>query len=273
MDKRAHISAPLRILVGRRIGDNVFNSKLRANAIRSYVNSKLALLLLVFTLAACGDSNNSSTPSPTATAGASSGGIIVTPSAAACYLAANSLATVKSFHFVYTETQTISTSGFGASTPGTSSGSGSFSAEGDADFTHHNWHYLASDSRAERSDITGEWIHTGSKAYHKGGGGWTIAATADALPFTLNSKLGEISGNLPPANQVKFLGVESVGGEASGHCQFASDAQGLGGAATYDVWASNRSGALTRIVASRKADSFSLTLSQLDQPVTIAPPQ
>ncbi len=261
-----------------RLSDKVFNSKPRANAIRAYVNSKLPLLLLLFTLAACGgDNNNGNAPAPTATAGASSGGVVVTPSAATCYEAVNSLATVQSFHFVYTETQTISSSGFGASTPGTASGSGSFSAAGDADLAHHNWHYTASDSRPERSDVTGEWMHIGIKAYHKSDSGWGIAAIADALPLTINSKLGEITGNLPAANQVKLIGVESVGGEASGeasgHCQFASNAQALGGAATYDVWVSNRSGALTRIVASRKADSFSLTLSQLDQPVTIAPPQ
>ncbi len=247
----------------------MFNSKLKTQ------NSKLSLslLLLIFALAACGGDNISNSPAPTATAGISSGGVVVTPNAAACYQAVDKLAAVKSFHFVYTETQTISVSGFGASTPGPANGSGSFSAEGDADLTSNNWRYTASDSRAERNDITGEWIHIGSKAYHKSGGGWAIASPADALPFTLNSKLGEISSNLPPANQVKFLGVQSVVGEASGHCQFASDAKGLGGAATYDVWASNRSGVLTRIVASRKTDNFSLTLSQLDQPVTIAPPQ
>ncbi len=249
----------------------MLKSKLRAGAIRPY--SKLALLLLVLTLAACGGDNNNNSPAPTATDGANSGGPVVTPSAAGCYQAVDSLAAAKSFHFVYTETQTISVRGFGAGTPGTANGSGGFSVEGDADLANHNWHYIANDSRAERSAITGEWIHIGSKAYHKSGGGWVSASPADALPFTLNSKLGEIGSNLPPVSQVKLLDGETVGGEASGHCRFASDDKALGGAATYDVWVSNRSGALIRIVATRQADSFSLTLTQLDQPVSIAPPQ
>jgi len=198
---------------------------------------------------------------------------VVTPSADACYQVVDKLAQAKSFHFVYTETQTVSASGFGAATPGQASGSGSFSVEGDADLAKRAWHYTASDSRAERSEITGEWIHIQSKAYHKVGGGWATPSPADALPLTINSKLGQIASNLPPANQIKFLGVEIVAGQESGHCQFASDAKAPGGAATYDVWASNRSGAMLRIVANHKSDSFSLTLSQLDQPVTIAPPQ
>ncbi len=233
------------------------NSKLKTQ------NSKPALLLLIFTLAACGGDNNNS-PAPTPTTGATatpasatSSAVVVTPSADACYQ----------------ETQTVSASGFGAATPGQASGSGSFSVEGDADLAKRAWHYTASDSRAERSEITGEWIHIQSKAYHKVGGGWATPSPADALPLTINSKLGQIASNLPPANQIKFLGVEIVAGQESGHCQFASDAKAPGGAATYDVWASNRSGAMLRIVANHKSDSFSLTLSQLDQPVTIVPPQ
>jgi hypothetical protein len=250
----------------------VFNSNLKPRT------SNLALLLLVFTLAACGGDNNSPAPTPTTGAAvtptsATSEAAVVTPSADACYQAVDKLAQAKSFHFVYTETQTVSVSGFGAATPGQSGGSGSFSVEGDADLASRAWHYTASDSRAERSEITGEWIHIQNKAYHKVGGGWATPSPTDALPLTINSKLSQIASSLPPANQIEFLGVETVASQESSHCQFASDAKAPGGAATYDLWASNRSGALLRIVANHKSDSFSLILSKLDQPVSIVPPQ
>jgi hypothetical protein len=129
------------------------------------------------------------------------------------------------------------------------------------------------ESDAEYSD-PGEWIviGNGKKAYHKVGGAWTDKGfiTPPGVGFNLQAMLTAITlrnatdpaGNAPPAP----LGSENIDGQDCDHYHVKLPEQ------TYDVYLNKTSGDVVRAELTRSNTKQTLSISHLNEPVTIAPP-
>lgn len=233
-------------------------------AMRPYV--WVMLLAVAIGLAGCGGDNPAPTPTvakvqPT-----------VAASSQACVQAVTKLGAAKTMHFSYSDMQQ------GMSAPGGLGGgnkpnaaSGTYTAEGDADLAANNWHYTAQDSRADRADITGEWLHIGAKAYRKEGSNWQTPTNSDALPRTINSRLSQLATDTPAADKVKLLGTESLNGQQVSRCQFTVSGDPANGDTNYDLWVDG-SGNLAQYTATRKGGTITLAVSKLDEAVSIEAP-
>jgi hypothetical protein len=129
------------------------------------------------------------------------------------------------------------------------------------------------ESDAEYSD-PGEWIviGNGKKAYHKVGGAWTDKGfiTPPGVGFNLQAMLTAITlrnatdpaSNAPPAS----LGSENIDGQDCDHYRVKLPEQ------TYDVYLNKTSGDVVRAELTNSTKKQTLSISHLNEPVTIAPP-
>jgi hypothetical protein len=199
-----------------------------------------------------------------AAASNSSGATTSTATAANPYDAAmQKLTQATSYHFVMT---TDVKAGGDASKPSHSVADGVYSQSNKA------MQYKL-ESNAEYSD-PGEWIDIGNgkKAYHKVNGAWTDKGfiTPPGVGFNLHTMLTVITlrnatdpaGNAPPSS----LGSENIDGQDCDHYRVKLPEQ------TYDVYLNKTSGDVVRAELTSPTKKQALSISHLNEPVTIAPP-
>ena len=129
------------------------------------------------------------------------------------------------------------------------------------------------ESNAEYS-APGEWIDIGNgkQAYHKVNGVWTDKGfiTPPGVGFNLHTMLTVITlrnatdpaGNQPPSP----LGSENVDGQDCDHYRVKLPDQ------TYDVYLNKTGGDVVRAELTSPNKKQTLSISHLNEPVTIAPP-
>lgn len=129
------------------------------------------------------------------------------------------------------------------------------------------------ESDAEYSE-PGEWIVIGNgrPAFHKLNGAWTDKGfiTPPGVGFNLQAMLTAITlrnatdpaGNAPPSS----LGSENIDGQDCDHYRVKLPEQ------VYDVYLNKTSGDVVRAELTKSTTKQTLSISHLNEPVTIAPP-